>query len=296
MGHQLWTSPITGYRRRGTRLAEMRKLFEGGITARAVLEPLKSCPAEADAVEMAQILRARDFDVAGVQAHREGPVIGFVATESLQRGLVRDHVQQMTAEHLISDATPLASLLSILKTKERTFVLMGPQVSGIITRADLNKPPVRVFLFGLISLLEMHLTFWVKDEYPNDGWTQSLAAGRLTQARKLRKDRQARNQPASLLECLQFCDKRDLVLRRKDLRDRLELGSSRKAQALLGRAEKLRDVLAHSQQDLTQGSSWVEIIEVVQWVEATVHRSDGLVEEKARQSAKRGPDALWGSA
>ncbi len=296
MGHQLWTSPITGYRRKGTRLAELRSLLGTGITAHAVLEPLQSCPANARAVEMARILRERDFDVVGVQSRRADRVIGFVARDALKQGCVRDHLQPMSAEHLVSDATPLASLLSILRTREHVFVLVGPHVRGIVTRADLNKPPVRVYLFGLISLLEMHLGFWLKDAYPNDAWTQKIAPKRLKKAEKLQRDRRSRNQQMSLFECLQFCDKRDLVLARKELRDRLKLGSTGQARSLLERGENLRNLLAHSQADLAHGSSWVEVIELVERVEATVHGSDAMVEEKARRSARTVPDELWGSA
>ena len=80
MGHALWTSPITGYRRKGTRFAELRDLIEAGITARAILEPLQSCWTEAPALEMARLLKTRDFDLAGVQAEKDAPVIGFVET------------------------------------------------------------------------------------------------------------------------------------------------------------------------------------------------------------------------
>jgi hypothetical protein len=296
MGDQLWTSPITGYRRKGTRLKELRHLFEDGITARAVFEPLQACPADADAAHMAEILLQRDFDVAGVQERPNGPVIGFVLRELLQAGTVREHLQTLTAAHLISDATPLASLLSVLKTREHAFVLLGPEVRGIITRADLNKPPVRVYLFGLISLFEMHLTFWVKDSCPGDSWKKDLTATRIEAAEELLRKREARKENIDLLLCLQFCDKRDLVLQRDDLRGRLGLGSKRRALAILKHAEKLRDLLAHSQQDLTEGLSWPEIIEVVEMLENTVHKSDDLVEEKASRSAGRALTGLWASA
>ncbi len=89
MGYQLWLSPITGYRRRGTRLSEFRSLLGLGITAHAILEPLQSCPGDASAQEMERILRRRDFDVAGVQTHPDEPVIGFVERESLRKGTVK---------------------------------------------------------------------------------------------------------------------------------------------------------------------------------------------------------------
>lgn len=296
MGYELWTSPITGYRRKGTRLAELRSLLGAGITAHAVLEPLQSCPADAAATAMPTVLRQRDFDVAGVQSRRGGPVIGSVTRDSLKDGLVRDHLQPITADALISDATPLPSVLTVLKGRPHAFVLIGAGVRGIVTRADLNKPPVRVYLFGLISLLEMHLGFWVRAAYAADSWQAKLAAKRLAEAKKLQADRRKRNQDMSLVECLQFCDKRDLVLARKNLRERLSLGSKTKALDLLKRAEDLRNLLAHSQQDLVKGSSWEDVISLVEWVEAVVHASDQQVEQAARNAAGRGRDSLWASA
>jgi hypothetical protein len=117
MGYQLWTSPVTGYRRTGTRLRELRHLFEDGIIAQAILEPLQSSPSNANATDIAQILHARDYDVVGVKEEANGEVIGFVFRDALKTGTVRSHLQIMTSEHLISDATPLANLLSILSGK-----------------------------------------------------------------------------------------------------------------------------------------------------------------------------------
>src|SRR5262245_31401705 len=147
MGYQLWTSPITGYRRTGTRLSELRSLIDSGLSIHAILEPLQSCPADAEAPEMAQLLTQRDFDVAGVQDAQDGPVRGFVERDRLTVGVVRDHLQHLSAEHLISDGTPLPSALEVLRTRPRVFVLIGADVKGIVTRTDLNKPPVRIYLF-----------------------------------------------------------------------------------------------------------------------------------------------------
>src|SRR5262245_9439460 len=131
MGDQLWTSPITGHRRRGTRLSELRSLTETGITAHAILEPLKSCPAEAPALEAARMLRRRDFDVAGIKESPDGPVIAWVRTDELKDEMVRDHGRSLTADELISDATPLSSVLRTLKQRQFAFVLIGSEVRGI---------------------------------------------------------------------------------------------------------------------------------------------------------------------
>jgi hypothetical protein len=292
MGYQLWTSPITGYRRKGTRLADLRSVVGARIVTRTIQEPLQCCPSDAPADDMRRILGERGFDVAGVQTNHNGPVVGFVVTETLQGGSVKDHTSPMSVDHLISDATPLSDLLAVLREKERVFVLAGSGVQGIVTRADLNKPPVRVYLFGLLSLLEMHMQFWVRRAYGEESWKEKLKDDRLQAAETIQDERRGRNEHITVLDCLQFCDKRDLLLASNDLRAKLGLASKRQAKSLFNGAEDLRNRLAHSQQDLVQGSSWKAQIELIEKVEELVHRSDDTVEQEAK-SARKSVDELW---
>jgi hypothetical protein len=292
MSYELWTSPITGYRRKGTRLSDLRSFLGAGILARAIVEPLRCCPWDAPAEAMKVILRDRGFDVAGVQKSQNGSVIGFVARETLGAGRISDYTKQISAEHLVSDAATLSDLLTVLRAKERVFVLAGSEVKGIITRADLNKPPVRVYLFGVISLLEMHMGFWVRSTYDEDSWQQELKKGRLEAANELQVKRRERNEQCTLLDCLQLCDKRKLLLAVSDLRPKLGFSSKSHAEGLLKQAEKLRDQLAHSQQDLVQGTSWPVLIELIEKIEAVVHKSDDAIEQKAKL-AHKSIDVLW---
>jgi hypothetical protein len=291
MGHELWISPVTGYRRRGTRLAELRALLATGITARAIFEPLWSCPADAPSADIKSTLRDRGFDVAGVQQEPGGPVIGYVTADSLTEGTVRDHLLEIPLEKLTSDATTIARLLSILKNQHYVFMLSEQEVAGIVTRADLNKPPVRVYLFGLISLLEMHLGHWIKVTY-GESWQDSLKPNRVEAAKRVQLLGQERKQDPSLLECLQFGDRRDLVAARPELLAKLCLGTKSEARHRLREAECLRDLLAHSHQDLASGSDWEQIIELVEAVEKVVQKSDECVEDDARVLVQRNHDGL----
>ena len=292
MADQLWTSRITGYRRRGTRLSELRSLLEAGITAGAIFEPLQSCPASAEAREMADMLTSRDFDVAGVQSTPDGPVLGFVRRDALGGGLVQDHLTPLVAEHLVSEAIPLGALLNVLKDRPHSFVLIGAEVQGIVTRADLNKPPVRVYLFGLVSLLEMHLSFWIEDRFRGDSWQVRLRESRLDLARRLQARRRERNQDPGLFECLQFCDRRDIVLGCDELREKMQLGAARDAKACLEAAGDLRDILAHSQRYLDEGSSWDAVIGLVGRIEEIVHASDETIAREAAVARSRGQAGL----
>ena len=117
-------------------------------------------------------------------------------------------------------------------------------------------------MFSLVSLLEMHLGFWVRAEYPDDSWQTKLSRPRLAAAERLQRSRRARRQHPFLIDCLQFCDKRDLVLEKEGLRNRLSLGTKARASQHLKKAEELRNLLAHSQDELVDGSTWEELIDV----------------------------------
>lgn len=286
MGHQLWTSPQTGYRRQGTRFSEVRSLFEDGITARAVLEPLQSCMLDAPARDVAQELKDRDFDVAGAQADEQGPVTGYVVCKELEEGSVRDHVHPFGPLDIVSDSLPLAGIFRVLQKRSHVFVVAGSSVSGIVTLADLNKPAARIYLFGVISLLEMHLTFWISEHYEDDAWKRAISDGRLRRAEELLERRRDSGQDLSLLDCLQFCDKRDLVLGSDQAVETLDLVVKKRVEGRLKEAEKMRNNLAHSQYKIAGGASWDDVADLVTWIEEFLERSDAAVEARAASGAE----------
>lgn len=299
MGWELWTSPQTGYRRRGTRFAELRSLFEEGISARAILEPLLSCPARAPAAEMAQHLEARDFDVAGVQMEREGPVVGYVNRRDLEGGDVRDHLREFKPDDLVADSVPLAGIFGVLEDRNHVFVLAGSSVNAIVTRADLNKPPARIYLFGLISLLEMHLTFWISQYYEEDSWQHEISKDRLDKAKWLLSKRQENNQDLGLLDCIQFCDRCDLLLASQAACEELGIETDDQRtnlQRLLNQAEDIRNNLAHSQYDIADGASWKQVVGIVDQIESLLHESDANIEQRAQEAAEGFTDGLWTAA
>jgi hypothetical protein len=86
---------------------------------------------------MAHLLDERGFDVAGVKEQDNDSITRFVTAASLKAGgEVRDHAGDIPMSYLIADATPLAKIFSILGSREYSFVLVGADVAGIITRAD----------------------------------------------------------------------------------------------------------------------------------------------------------------
>ncbi len=194
MGYQLWTSLLTGYRRKGTTFAALKQIFIDNVTAKCIYEPLLSCPVDSISGSAKEELRRRDFDVAGVKEAKEGAVVGYVVAEEIGNDDFKTYIKKIGHELLLSDSTPLAEIFSILSSKDFLFVVYGNNITGIITKADVNKPPARIYLFGIISFFEMHLNSWINHFYPNDTWTDNVPEIKMKEANGLYEKRKGNNQ------------------------------------------------------------------------------------------------------
>ena len=94
-----------------------------------------------------------------------------------------------------------------LNDRPRLFVNVLGQVGGIVTKTDLQKPPVRMWLFGMITIIEMGLTRLIEDGLSRWAWRECLSEARLQKAEALLEERKRRNQDLDLLDCLQFSDR-----------------------------------------------------------------------------------------
>ena len=284
MGYQLWTSPLTGHRRKGTRFTSLKQIFIDNVTAKCIYEPLLCCPADSISGEAKEALQTRDFDVAGVKETEDGAVIGYVVTNEIEDGEFRKYIKKIEHELLISDSTPLAEIFSVLSNKNFTFVIYGNNITGIITRADINKPPVRIYIFGIISLLEMHLNSWINHYYQNDSWFYKVPKQRMEKAEKVYEQRKGKNQELSILECLQLCDKRNLLSNSNEFLKTFHFLKT-EFESFLERAEKIRNELAHSQNSIISNMEWNNFVETITRAETFLIGSDNEVERIARKGA-----------
>jgi len=282
MGYQLWVSPVTGYRRKGTKFLALRKIFIDNITARNIYEPLLCCPIESYAYDAREALRVRDFDVAGVKKTEDGEVIGYVKAEDLGDGDIGKFVREISSNLLISDSTPIAEIFSVFSETDFSFVISGKHISGIITKADINKPPVRIYLFGMISLFEMHLSAWINHYYPENRWFETVPENRMQEARKIYELRKGNNQELSLLECLQLCDKRDLLAKSQQFMADFVF-SREDFDSFVKDVEKIRNELAHSQYSIITNIEWARLIQTISRAEAFLISSDEKVESIAAE-------------
>ena len=262
-----------GYIQRGTSVLELRDLFMFGITASSINEPLQSCIYEDDAISILNKMDQLYFNTMGIKKSKDEPVIGYINSSELTEGKCGSFAHKFQMPDLISNSTPLIEVLHILREKQRVFVLSGNSVEDIITRADLQKPPVRIMLFGLITLLEMHLTHHIRKLYPDKEWRTKLSQDQIEKAEDLMNIRIERNERLDLTDCLQFCDKMELVLASDKIRKVFGFESKRVGSKILKDVESLRDKLAHSQ-DIVSGTTWEDIIDLSGNIEKRIQSSE----------------------
>ena len=240
-----------------TQSSRLRRLFLEGFSAMDIAEPLVSFDAEAAAATVRRFMAERQFDLVGVR--RDGLVSGYVRQAELTGGCCGDHLRPFTpSDDLVPDTASLIEVVKSLAINRQCFVTILDRVGAIITLSDLEKPPMRMFLFGMITIIEMLITEIIRRRHADGSWREFLSAGRLERAADLQQERARRGQQVGLIDCLQFGDKGWIVTYNEELRKALGQESRREAREMMKEIESLRNNLAHTQEIIPTG--WQQIV------------------------------------
>jgi len=238
--------------------AGVRRLFAEGFRVADVAEPLASFDAETPGPAVSAVMDRDGLSVAGVR--RDGCVAGFVEPDRLGDGPCGGGSQEFQAETLLADSAPLSSAVRVLATEPRAFVTALGGVAGVVTRDDLQKPPGRMWLFGMVTIIELRYTRLIAEHCPDESWREYLSEGRLKKADELMAERRRRHRSVGLLDCLQLSDKGQIVARNEAIRSRTVFASRRQAEDGIRLLEGLRNDLAHAQDIVTTG--WEAVIQL----------------------------------
>lgn len=256
--------------------SRFRRLFEHAFRVSDIAESLVSFDVEQPTSEVLRVMERRVFTLAGL---RDGDqVVGFVRIEDLKDpdapcGRYRRPIEPAD---IIGDETPLNELVTRLASTPRLFVTAFGRVNGIVTLTDLQRSPVRMWLFGLITIIEMTFTDMILEKWPDEGWTELLSKGRLEKARALNDERSRRREDycVRLLDCLQFSDKGQILMKDKSMRETLGFDSKGSGDRAVQRVEALRNSLAHAQDILTGG--WETIVALTKNLDDILRTEPGV--------------------
>tara|TARA_B100001093_G_scaffold501300_1_gene552776 strand:+ start:365 stop:1171 length:807 start_codon:yes stop_codon:yes gene_type:complete len=231
-----------------TSYEDLHRLFRDSISAREIAEPLATFDADQSAKRVNGFMTEKGFDVIGVSS--DGAMLGYIKRSDLndESGTLKEFVRDFSEVPLLDEKTPLLETLNELTNQHFIFLRFLGSPSAIVTRSDLQKAPVRMWLFGLISILEMQLLQLIKNREEGNWWVSHLKENRINAADRIFKERLKKKEDISLADCLQICDKRDIFLSDSKLFELTGFDSKNKWSEVMSDIEKLRNNLAHSNQ------------------------------------------------
>lgn len=250
----------------------LQRIFTESLVARDIAEPIVSFDASTPASVALAAIDARGIGGIGVRV--DGLVAGYALREDLEGATCGERMRPIDEAQWIADSASLADVVVRLAVLPRLFVRVLGTVAGIITKTDLEKPPVRMWLFGMVTVMEIRLTRLIERRCEGESWRQYLSEGRLSKAEELLQERRRRNQNVRLLDCLQFSDRGQIVARDESLRGLTRFSSRRKLEEAVKAMESLRNNLAHSQDIVS--CDWELIVVLAREVENVVRAAEGV--------------------
>ena len=244
------------------------RMFADLFTAMDIAEPLLSFDMHTRCGEVEPVVQRHYQDVAAVRS--KGRVQGYIRRSDLKAASCADRMRNFTADQVVAGDATLSDVIHVLTRHDYCFVTTLERVVGVIVRNDINKPIVRMWLFGLITMIEMRIVEIIQETLNEDDWQPSLSAARLEKARAMRAERERRNQHCELIDCLQLSDKGRIILEQPQLLDLFGFDSKSAAKRIIKSTESLRNNLAHAQDIVTH--DWAQIARLSRRVEELSER------------------------
>ena len=248
----------------------MKRVFTEGITAIDIAEPLLSFDYERDSEKVRAFMVANGLELVGVR--QDGATAGYVTLESLQGGMCGSGMQAFPAGAMLREGASLRDVIALLSENKHVFITVLGHVAAMVSRRDVQKPPVRMWLFGMITIMEMNLVRLISTKFPDGTWRKYLSEGRLQKAIELQEERNRRGEHVELLDCLQLPDKAAVFIKDPEIRGQSEYKTKGEAARAVKRLESLRNNLAHSQ-DITS-ENWEAIAELSARVDRIIENSE----------------------
>lgn len=152
------------------------------------------------------------------------------------------NVEPLTEDMLIDSQSSILDFILSADRFPTKLVRSGDRVSGLVCVSDLQKLPVRVALFGLITGFEMALAQKIALHWNGrGGWMQNLSRNRQRKLRERIAYLRKSDAFVDPLETTQLSDKFTILLR-----ESLLPGAERQLRNQYDRIEELRNDLAHA--------------------------------------------------
>ncbi|MDH3948376.1 MAG: HD domain-containing protein [Gammaproteobacteria bacterium] len=239
--------------------------FTESFTAQDIAEPVHSFDIDKPCKDIRPLMDKQHLDI--VCLRNNGKITGYVRRSDLNEGCCGDHLRPFRQGQVLASDSSLSDIIHVLTLHQYGFIRLFDDVVGYVSRSEINKPVVRMWLFGIITFIEMEFSQMIQEFYPDQSWRSMLTEKRLAKAVELQEERLRRNQHCDLIDCLQLSDKGQIVIQNPEFLELLDIGSKSVAKRLARELESLRNNLAHSQDIVTH--DWGQIVRLSYRLEET---------------------------
>ncbi|UYP44191.1 hypothetical protein NEF87_000476 [Candidatus Lokiarchaeum ossiferum] len=242
------------------RQKDLEYLFSSKITVSSIVEDLDLLDISNSVEDFHEQMKTNNFDVFGVK--KDGKNIGYVNLVDIQdqlekepeeRDVIENIYKEFKIGELISSHTPILKTILLMKEKKRLFILENEKISGIITKADLQKIPVRVVLFGYISIFEHFLNTLINEKAPEINLSGIIPEEKIQEANRLLEQKKINKEEIDLIGCLTLSSKAKILHKgiEGNTCETIFNISKSKLSKICSHADKIRNSIYHSQKTIS---------------------------------------------
>jgi hypothetical protein len=242
---------------------KFRRMFMELFTARDIAESLYSFDLDSDCATVRKVMQRNQQDVASIRI--SGTVQGYIRFVDLDGDDCSGSMRHFTTDQVITGDSTLSDVVHVLTRHDYCFISLLGEVVGVICRDDINKPMVRMWLFGLVTMIEMRVAQMIQSNFPDDSWQSAVSEDRLEKAKSMQQERLRRNQHCSLIDCLQLSDKARVAIEQPQMLEAMGFDSRRTAKRVIKSLESLRNNLSHAQDIVMH--DWAQIARLSRRIE-----------------------------
>jgi CBS domain-containing protein len=211
---------------------------------------IESCTTEDSFEHILSRMRENNYDVMPIMD--DGKTKGYVEKEALEKtNDLQSAIKLIALDKIVSSNTRITEMFDLFKTSRFFFVLEGNKEVGIVTYSDMNKGPVRAWLFLLVSKLEYLLIERIKKWYADPNlWLRKLSARRQAKIQRTFQNKRKANVDTSYEDCLNLGDIIAIVESDEVLRSRFGYKSRSSCSKEIGGLENLRNCIMHPSDSL----------------------------------------------
>lgn len=175
------------------------------------------CTKSDNPLTVLETMHRRNYDIMPVKEN--GKFVGYVEREILVKlKQIEPAIQQINLDIVVSADTCVHEMIDLFQKSRFFFVNRANDLVGLVTYADLDKIPVRVWLFILICKFEFLLLQLIKNFYEGSSWLNKLTTKRREKITDLFDEKRKHDIDISLENCLNLGDMIELLESDRKLR------------------------------------------------------------------------------